>query len=187
MKEVDDIVQAIYDHENFASPTAVVRWRDLYQILQKQLEITGYIFKKNLEFEDERKKLLIYKKAYKKQKARQADSAQLKAKDEEVYSLQNQLRDIQEQNKILQSENQELKENQDSLLVEHDEHQRKILDLEQDLKLKQFNSTLDNQQMQSQFEDQINKLELEKVVFRQKIEEMHNALIKRSQQTVDKV
>jgi hypothetical protein len=45
----------------------------------------------------------------------------------------------------LQSENQELKENQDSLLVEHDEHQRKILDLEQDLKLKQFNSTLDNQ------------------------------------------
>jgi len=30
---------------------------------------------KNKELENERKKLLIYKKAYKKQKARQADSA----------------------------------------------------------------------------------------------------------------
>jgi hypothetical protein len=41
--------------------------------------------------------------------------------------------------------------------------------------------------MQSKFENQVNKLEEEKVFLRKKIEEMHNALLKRSQQTDDKV
>ncbi len=41
--------------------------------------------------------------------------------------------------------------------------------------------------MQSQFEDRIKKLEEEKALLKKKMEEMHNALLKRSQYNDDKV
>ena len=60
--QLNSILEAIYDHDNYYSPNAVVTWKDLYSILQVQNKVINTIFDKNAELEDERKKLLQYKK-----------------------------------------------------------------------------------------------------------------------------
>lgn len=140
--------------------------------------LTEKVFMENEQLEEDKKLLMKYKTAWKKQKNKQKDSEQMTAKDEEIYNLQAERASLMDQIEDLKRQLKTRSDSEQLLLLENEECKKEISELERDLKLATINQTLDRNSMSYQIQEKVQKAEDEKTEYRQKLDEMHEKILK---------